>query len=209
MVEPRNFVINDKRFPVDLTGAAGKVMVVNSAEDGFDLLPMGSLRATGVIFDWPFDTPPAGALAMNGQSITYDDFPDLCALFGLQSGDSMILKAINFKKNSMGVDTYTDEPADVGTHTHSMQSAGAHGHSGSTNSTGSHNHSTGGGRGASTNKVQIGSGISVYYGSATGTAGNHNHSLSISSVSSHTHPINQYTGTNQPACTRLLCCIWT
>lgn len=210
--DPRKIVSFMNMLPDSYTGEAGKVMVLNTAEDAFEMLPMGSLKATGVIFMWPTDTPPTGALMMNGQTIAYEDYPALFAEFGLSSG-TLILKAINFAKNSLGVNTYTDEEEGVGDHGHIANTVPGHGHGGSVGSVGNHTHQYA----MDTDNNCDNSGQTRYIAAnyphdtsnTTSAAGGHSHSLSISAGGVHTPVIQPHTGTTQPSCTLLNFCIWT
>lgn len=206
--DPRKIVSFMNMLPDSYVGEAGKVLVLNSAEDAFELLPMGSLKATGVIFMWPTDTPPAGALMMNDQVIAYEDYPALFAVFGLSSG-TLTLKAVNFAKNSKGVNTYTDELEGVGDHNHGCGDGGAHGHSANASAAGNHRHSITDGYYESGGGTERGSGVSIHFGQWSGEGGAHGHSISVASASDHQHPILEHVGTTQPACTLLNFCIWT
>jgi len=200
--------------------------------DGTEWAAVGGAGLIGEIIMWPLDTPPTGFLICDGGEYAYNTYPELGALLGGSPGGNFNVPDIDlFAKNSKGTDTNTKETADVGTHGHTASAVSSHTHTGTTGSGGSHNHSAGTNYTGSHTHSQMGvasGGWDLGSGSRsiaddvytnTGSGGSHSHSVTVNSAAAHTHgfttgssgghtpSINDYTGTNQPACTLINFCI--
>ena len=198
--------------------------------NGSEWAAVGGAGLIGEIIMWPLDTPPTGFLICDGGEYAYNTYPELGALLGGSPGGNFNVPDIDlFAKNSKGTDTNTKETADVGTHGHTAVavadhdhgavtgSGGSHNHSASSNTTGSHTHSQ---MGVSSGGWDFSSGSRSFSDDIytnTGSAGSHKHTITVNSAAAHTHSItaggghtptiNNYTGTNQPACTLINFCI--
>ena len=200
--------------------------------NGSEWAAVGGAGLIGEIIMWPLDTPPTGFLICDGGEYAYNTYPELGALLGGSPGGNFNVPDIDlFAKNSKGTDTNTKETADVGTHGHTASAVSSHTHTGTTNSGGSHNHSASSNTTGSHTHSQMGvasGGWDLGSGSRsiaddvyanTGSGGSHKHTITVNSVAAHTHgfttgsggghtpSINDYSGTNQPACTLINFCI--
>lgn len=212
MINPRDYIKNDKRLPVNLSGSSGKILAVNSSEDGYELVVEATSALTGQVIMWMFDTPPAGYLKV-GATYNFDDYPALGALFGAIGGETFDVPAINFPKGSGGVDTGTEEPESVGTHGHDNTSDnGEHSTSITINAAPDHRHnqytgwSNDGDDGPYLMSDDGNSGVRL---KSTEPAGAHGHPASASYTPAHHHTVPEHTGVNQPACTLINFCIKT
>lgn len=208
----------DKRFPASMAGDGEKVVRVKTDESGYEHSPPAS-RLVGEIILWPLDTAPTGYLSCRDDPSDTTEYatagyPALGALLepvlpGPSGAGYFQTPAINFPKNSGGVDTLDMEAESVGTHGHTESSAGGHTHTVSVSSSGNHQH-------GNYKRYQTGAGpddwcydnvfndaVSV----STDSAGAHTHSASVDSQGAHTHTINNHTGVNQPSCTLIHFCI--
>ena len=159
-----------------------------------------SNKIVGRVIMWPFDIPPIGYLLCDGSTYNYNDYPDLGVLLGGSSGGTFTTPDINFTKNSKGTDTLLQESQSVGSHGHTSNS---HGHTASISNTGAHYHLIHAGEQDFSAITAIES--SIYTGTTTThSGGSHTHTAGTNSVSV---GINNYTGTNQPACTLINFCI--
>jgi len=205
-IDPREYITNDKRLPTSLSGEAGKFLVVNAAEDGYELAASSGTASTGDIKMWPLDTPPSGWLMCDGAAID----PGYTALISLIGANT---PNITFVKNSKGTDTNTTEAESVGTHGHGADAVLDHSHSVTVASVGNHTH----GVPVYPDPTIPSGGGAIMQADATGTlatpstngAGAHNHSAVASSTGGHTPVIQDHSGTNQPACTLINFCIKT
>lgn len=208
----------DKRFPASMAGDSEKVVRVKTDESGYEHSPPAS-RLVGEIILWPLNTAPTGYLSCrtdDSDTTEYEtaDYPALGALLepvlpGPSGAGYFQTPAINFPKNSGGVDTLDMEAASVGTHGHTASTTGAHQHSVSISSSGNHQHGA---------NVRYGSVQQPVFGSSspgswdagtayTNSAGAHTHSADMGDGGSHTHSIANHVGVNQPSCTLIHYCI--
>lgn len=216
--DARTLVKVDKRFPASMAGDGGKVVQVKADASGYEHVPTAS-RLVGEIILWPLNTAPAGYLSCRTSAADTTEYatatyPALGALLesvlpGPSGAGYFQTPVINFAKNSGGSGTLTVEAESVGTHGHTEAAAGSHTHNVNVSSSGNHQH------GFETyydthqsNKISSADGSGWYGGVGyTQSAGAHNHSASADSQGSHTHTINNHTGVNQPACTKIHYCI--
>jgi len=201
-VDPRKYVDNDKRFPEDLSGQTGKVLIVNAGETAYELQTQAGSSITGSILIWPFDTLPAGYIPM-GATYDYDTYPALGALFGSTPGNTFDVPAVNFMKNSNGTDTGTLEEGSVGTHGHVADAVANHSHSVSVNSVGNHTHSVSAAGYTNANYSSPTTTVANDVASTSGAAGAHGHTASIGENGGHTPVIQDHVGVTQPSCTLL------
>lgn len=202
-------VQKDKRLPNSLAGDTGKLVAVNSAENSYEHVSPGS-RLTGEVIMWVTNTPPTGYLSCDGLEYLIASYPTLAAILGTSSPGKFRTPAINFPKNSVGVNTLVAQAESVGTHGHTASGVADHTHTGTASSQGAHSHSVYC-RSDSTSTMfnqgnNYGNGLG---GRDTSSDGAHTHTVSIAGGGGHTPSITNHTGINQPACTLLHFCIKT
>lgn len=203
MVDGRKLVNVDNRFPASLTGEAGKQLVVNAGETGYEhgVSDVGAPRGSLILY--MFNNLPVGYIPV-GATYNYDDYPDLGAMFGASAGETFDVPEILFIKNSGGVSTGTVETEEVGPHGHAAEALPAHGHSASATSVGNHTHS-GVYDYAYSGQYDIGgskTGVDLMIAKSTNSGGAHGHVITVADDSAGTPVVLDNTGTkNQPECT--------
>ena len=154
----------------------------------------------GTIMAWISNTPPAGYLICNGQSISANKYATLRSIIGNSLPD-LRGRALIGQGNYTGVKTLNravSQSTSAPTKSLSSSSAGSHSHSSSIDTAGNHNHRYGNNtlKGGGTKNTAY-SAIDNKGDYKTTQNGAHTHTVTISSDGSHSHTISGWDSYNR------------